>query len=164
MNFKKLAITGATAAVLLGSAIPAFANHSNRGLSVDIDNDNAYVKNVVYTKADTGDNEIRGRRGGVRNSDINTGDAWASSTVYNTVNQNVIDLCGCLNRRGGVKVEIDNDDATVKNYVTTKADTGDNSIYGKRVRRSDITTGNAGAEAYVDSVVNSNIFGGGSEE
>jgi hypothetical protein len=189
MNVQKLAVTGATVALLLGSAAGAFAtqrHHNNRGTSVDVDVTNSStLTNTVNTKANTGYNEIeaesysglqllsRGhshRNSGpsVRGSNINTGGAWASATVLNDVNNTSIDLCGCLsNLRRGSRVDVDvTNTSSLTNDVTTRANSGHNEISAEgksaSVRDSGITSGDAGAEAGVTNWVNTNTLGGSS--
>lgn len=162
MNFKKIAVSAAVAGTLLASALPAFAggdwHRSNRGVSVEIKNDDTTVNNRVLTVSNTGLNEVNGGEGYSRYrrsvGSIKTGDAWASSDVYNQVNTSTVDLCGCLSdRRGGVKVKIKNDDTDVNNRVLTVSNTGLNVVNG----RGSIDTGDAGAESVVANVVNTNM-------
>lgn len=164
MNFKKLAVTGATAALLLSSAVPAFATHwwSDDDLSLRIRN-RAYVKNDVDTTANTGYNKIKAYDD-VEGGRIRTGDAWASSAVLNDVNTNIVDLCGCLGDFDDATIKIKNG-AKVKNYVDTTANTGYNKIrsYDDDVEGGKINTGGAGAEGYVSNVVNTNVLGGSLE-
>jgi len=85
---KKIAALAGAGALLLGAAVPVFANGwwwNND--DVDIDN-HAYVRNTVITKADTGDNSIGGKL--VFGGDINTGDAEALGIVTNAVNTTVV--------------------------------------------------------------------------
>ena len=154
MNIKKIAITAAAAGVMLSAALPAFAN-GDGFLLVKIKNW-AKVKNVVVTTANTGGNDIHGKI--VVGGDIDTGNADAGALVTNTVNSNLVDLCDCLDGDGAAIVKIKNG-AKVKNVVITTANTGDNSIHGKVVVGGDINTGDAGAGALVDNVVNTNIVG-----
>ena len=120
--------------------------------SDDVETSNfAVVKNVVITKADTGDNEIHGKVvGGGR---ITTGAATAVADVYNQVNTTEVG-CGCLD--GDVETH---NFGVVKNFVVTKADTGDNEISGKYVFGGKIRTGDAGAMSLVTNVVNTTVVG-----
>jgi len=162
MNIKRIAVSAAAAGVMLSAAMPAFAGHvfwhpsnSDGDALVKIKNW-AYVKNVVTTKADTGDNKVIG--GGhsfFGGPDINTGAALAGAEVTNVVNTNTVDLCECLGDFDDITVKIKNI-AVVKNYVYTKADTGDNFVWGN----GDITTGAATAGSIVTNVVNTNTVGG----
>ena len=55
---------------------------------------------------------------------------------------------------GNDELEVYNRDTKVKNEVTTKADTGDNSIHGKMVFGGKISTGDATAVSGVSNFVN----------
>ena len=148
---KKVIAIGAIAAfVLSASTASAFFQFpsqqgSDLDININVDSD-AYVKNVVDTTASTGGNSSTG--GSARNrvtggsvdnttanggdtGDIDTGDAVATSYVDNYVNDNEISVksdCGC---RGDADIDVDVDsDATVKNYVDTKAKTGYNTSLG----------------------------------
>src|SRR3989344_4585462 len=154
MNYKKIAITAAAGALMLGAAMPALADDGGF-LLVKIKNW-AKVKNVVVTTANTGGNDIHGKI--VVGGDIDTGNADAGALVTNTVNSNLVDLCDCLDGDGAAIVKIKNG-AKVKNVVITTANTGDNSIHGKVVVGGDIDTGEAGAGALVTNVVNTNVVG-----
>ena len=159
MNFKKLAITGAAAALLLSSAVPAFASHwwSDDDLNLRIRNW-AYVKNDVDTNANTGFNAILAGDD-VKGGKIRTGNAGATSIVTNDVNSNFVDLCGCLGDFDDATIKIKNG-AKVKNYVDTSANTGFNAIGAEDdVKGGRILTGNAGATGVVENVVNTNVLG-----
>jgi len=150
---KLVALTGA-GAMLLATAGPALAYRHyhhwwSRSDDVSISN-YASVYNTVYTQADTGDNRIGGRC--VLGGEIETGTATAKSDVLNQVNSNEVS-CGC---DGDVGVR---NSARVRNTVTTRADTGDNSVGGRMVFGGAIGTGNAGATSIVTSVVNTNLVG-----
>ena len=92
ISIKRAATIGATAAILLGTAMPAFAgqryNRSNDELDVNQHN-SAVIINDVDTKADTGDNSVSGGSKWGRGSVIRTGDATAVGTVQTLVNRNV---------------------------------------------------------------------------
>ena len=85
---KKLAITGASLALLLSSAMPALAWWSDDDLSLKIKNW-AYVKNDVDTTANTGYNTIKAKDD-VEGGKIKTGAAGSMGVVENVVNTNVI--------------------------------------------------------------------------
>ncbi|KKQ83654.1 MAG: SKN1 domain-containing protein [Parcubacteria group bacterium GW2011_GWB1_38_8] len=184
-------------AALLAVASPAsafvFPSNNNGGdINITVDN-HAYVDNDVSTKADTGDNSSRGgsaksrasasgwfsdatssARGG-NGGRIETGNADSSSTVLNDVNVNDISVeadCGC---KGDINVDLDNG-AVVKNDVSTKADSGDNSSTGGRSRSKarashggdatststggnggEVETGDADSVSDVRTYVNTNI-------
>lgn len=164
MNFKKIAVTAAAAGVMLSAAIPAFANGDGDFLLVKIKNW-AYVKNDVDTTANTGFNAILAGDD-VKGGKIKTGNAEALSVVSNMVNTNVVDLCECLDGEddSAAIIKIKNG-AKVKNYVDTTANTGFNLIGAEDdVKGGRIRTGDAGAGALVENVVNSNIVGGSAEE
>lgn len=166
MNLKRLIAVGSAAALMLSAtAIPALATwdghqwHNDNDLDLDIDND-AWVSNYVDTTANTGFNYIGGENhhfDGVVFGLIDTGDAGAVSAVTNEVNTNIVDLCDCLGDFDDVDIDIDND-AHVRNYVDTTANTGYNAI-GGFVLDGSIYTGNAGATGVVENVVNTNIVG-----
>lgn len=163
MNFKKIAITGAAAALMLASVVPALAyeGHRSRGgdVELNIQNEDTNVRNRVLTVSNTGLNEVEGgnsrHHSGGSTASINTGNAWSSSDVLNDVNSNDVDLCGCLSdRRGGdVEVDVENEDTNVSNRVLTVSNSGLNEIEG----RGRIRTGNAGSESIVTNVVNTNV-------
>jgi len=170
ISIKRAATIGATAAILLGTAMPAFAgqryNRSNDELDVNQHN-SAVIINDVDTKADTGDNSVGGGMNFVRSlfhggssggGRIVTGDALADALVQTTANENsaTVDVrCGCFD---DVDVHQGNH-AFVLNDVETKADTGDNSVSGgsKWGRGSVIRTGDATAVGTVQTLVNRNV-------
>lgn len=148
---KRLAVLGASSAVFLLLAAPAGATWFGWGNDEVTVRNSAYVKNSVTTRADTGDNSVHGKY--VWGGAILTGTAFAGSSVANDVNYTGIG-CGCAD-----DVTVTNR-ATVRNYVTTKADTGDNSVGGYKVFGGDIWTGSADAEAMVSNFVNTTLVGG----
>jgi len=155
MNIKKIAITAAAAGVMLSAVTPAFANHwnwNNGDVDIDIENDDTNVTNNVTTQANTGFNQVVGW-GWFGGGSITTGNALAASEVDNTVNFNLVDLCGCLGDFDDVDIDIDNDDTNVTNNVTTQANTGFNQV----IKKGTINTGNAVAGALVTNVVNTNV-------
>lgn len=156
MNFKKLAVAGASAALLLTSVVPAFADYS--GLRI---RNWANVDNHVNTTANTGYNKIKADDD-VRGGRIRTGYAAAASVVSNDVNFNSVDLCGCLGDFDYAPLKIRNG-ARVENHVNTTANTGYNRIraYDDDVEGGKIRTGGAGATGVVNNVVNTNVLGGG---
>lgn len=164
MNFKKIAITAAAGAIMLGAAVPAFANGDcewpwwcGSDLDLDIDND-AHVTNNVDTTANTGFNYIGGEYDEVVvDGLIDTGNASALSVVWNDVNTNIVDLCDCLGDFHDVDIDIDND-AHVENNVNTTANTGFNGIGGVVVGGT-IDTGNADSAGVVSNFVNTNVVG-----
>lgn len=156
MNIKKLIATGSAAALMLSAtAVPALAFMPNGdGGGFTLIKNMAWVKNVVITKADTGDNSINAGDD-VNGGSILTGMATAVAGVDNIVNTNQLD-CGCV----GSGALIIKNKAGVKNIVVTKADTGDNSINAHdEVNGGSIDTGDAGAASYVTNTVNTNLVG-----
>lgn len=151
MDFRKLAVAGA----MLAAASPVGAIWWGSD-DAYVKNADTYVKNVVETKADTGDNTIHGKYvgGWFAMPKISTGDADAYAQLSNAVNLTTLAGCGCFD-----DVTVKNWDTTVKNYVTTKADTGDNSISGYKVFGGKIKTGNAVAGSLVENVVNMTMIG-----
>jgi len=145
---RKLAALAGAGALLLAVAGPALAwGYGGGGSSGGLDIKNwASVVTNVYTKADTGDNTISGFK--VSGGKIRTGDAVASSGVYTEANTTL--LSGCEDC-GSVKI---NNGASVQTTVTTKADTGDNTISGFKVSGGKIWTGGAEAGSLVNNVVN----------
>ena len=132
--FKKIVITGASAALLLGMALPAFAHGTVNKARVHTD---------VTTIATTGDNSIHGKY--VDGGSIYTSPATARTLVGNLVNTNVNTEGFTVNK------------ARVHTDVTTAADTGGNSIGGKDVDGGSIYTSSATAGTAVINVVNTNL-------
>jgi len=150
MNFKKIAVGAAGAALLLSAVAPVFADFDGT-----IIKNKAYVKNFTLTKADSGDNSITAVDD-VKGGKIKTGDAVAFAAVTNVVNSNDVDTCGC---DGFTLVK---NKAKVKNKTLTFADSGDNTIAaGDDVRGGRIRTGDAIADSAVTNVVNTTVVGGG---
>lgn len=162
MNIKKIAITAAAAGMVLSAAVPALAfgrhGRSSNDLELEIENEDTNVRNNVLTVSNTGFNEVDGgrshHRGSSRGGSISTGNATSTSDVLNNVNNNNVDLCGCLgDRRGDVEVEIENEDTDVTNNVLTVSNTGFNDVDG----RGRIRTGDARATGIVTNYVNTNV-------
>lgn len=165
--FKKLIVTGATAALLLSSAVGAFANFDpfHFGSSADLNISNTgTVTNVVSTSANSGNN-YQTAKGSVEGSGITTGDASAGANVMTQLNWNQFD-CGCVLGLSGDIHSLDFDlsnHGTVINTVGTAANSGGNyqsstGWFGE-VENSTISTGVAAASSVVQSVVNTNMFG-----
>jgi hypothetical protein len=167
--FKKLIVTGAAAALFLGSAAGAFATYNpfdfGTSASLTIGNTGS-VSNVVNTSANTGYNS-QIAKGDVESSSITTGAASAGSNVIVGLNQNAFN-CGCVLGLSGVDhltLGLTNN-GSVSNVVNTSANTGYNSQnasgygwFGGEVEHSSILTGAASASSLVQSVVNLNTFG-----
>jgi hypothetical protein len=137
---KKLAALAGSAALLLGMAGSVLA------FGPEVEDNWAGIYNRVYSRANSGGNEIGGMF--VHGGTIVTGDAWASSLLSNTVNS--LEGCGC-----GLFTSIDDNGAHLYNSVKAKANSGYNSIGGKFVFGGTIVSGGAGAESLVSNVVNS---------
>ena len=135
--FKKLVITGASAALVLGMAIPAFADWS---MTIN----KAHVWNDVATISDTGSNKIDGFVvSGTPTIVTNT--ATAKTLDGNLVNTNINTSGFTVNK------------AHVGNVVITQATTGTNEITGGFVGGGHISTGQANAGTAVVNVVNTNL-------
>lgn len=138
--FKKLVIAGASAALVLGMAVPAIArdrDHHSSGTS-----NSAYVRTHVNTTADTGLNQING--GAVNGGSINTSGATSRTLTGHLVNTNL----GSDSSRNS---------AYVRTHVDTSAYTGENQINGGAVNGGSINTGSATAGTVVVDVVNTNL-------
>lgn len=145
---KKLAIAAASAALVLGTVVPAFAETSvsNEGV----------VVNAVFTTANTGSNKITGGEffdeGFVNGGSIHTGDATSVSKVENVLNTNTVDSTSFF----GNEVNVQNG-GLVLNFVETSSSTGNNTVSAGEVDGGSVTTGNAGAGSAVTNVVNTNV-------
>ena len=179
--FKKIAITGAAAGLLLMSAVGSFANEHHQQLptqTISISNTGS-VSNAVESSPNTGYNDLTG--GSVSGSSIVTGAASAGSNVQTQLNWNQAG-CGCLLGLGGsanLSFSLNNM-GEVGNMVSAEANTGYNSISAggpmnfsfingddhhshgtsNGITNSSITTGAANSSSVVSSVVNTNMFGG----
>lgn len=152
MNFKKLAVTAATGAVMLAAVAPAFAWSDN----VLIVKNKAKVKNFTLTVANTGMNSINADDD-VEGGKIKTGNAEALASVSNTVNFNAVDTCGCEDE----SFTLIKNKAKVKNVTLTVANSGMNRINAdEEVDGGRIRTGGAGSVSVVENNVNTNFVGG----
>lgn len=143
--FKKLAITGASVALVLGSAVPAFA-------STNIWN-GAEVVNQIITAANTGGNLILSEDDDVNGGLINSGNAGSATLVSNVVNSNDVDSWDC--ECEGLLIQ---NLAGVGNLVETVANTGENTIAAyDDVDGGTINSGSANAASVVSNVVNTNV-------
>lgn len=173
---KKLIVTGAAAGLLLISAAGAFANGGDEGgggdggssaPTVNLDN-YAHVYNNVDTSANSGWNAVTG--GNVSGSYILTGAASAGLSLTNQINFTQLG-CGCS--LGDVTID---NDAWLKNWVETSANTGWNSLTATGgssgehheddnggsaggVSGSYITTGAAAGSSVLSNIVNTTVFG-----
>lgn len=166
MNVKKIAAVGASAVMFLASATPAFATwnwwdwfHSEDTLMVH--NEDTDVTANVWTKANTGGNDVSGgeehhgrwwwwNHDDEEGGSIETGNAEAVAGVSQAVNMTDIAGCGCFD-----DVTVHNDDTDVTANVRTKANTGWNTVDGSGM----ISTGNAGAASLVEQMVNVTVVG-----
>lgn len=166
--FKKLIVTGATAALLMSSAVGAFASTDPFhffGSSADLNISNTgTVTNTVSTSANTGNN-YQTAKGSVEGSSITTGAASAGANVMTQLNWNQFD-CGCVLGLSGDIHKLDFDlsnHGTVTNTIATSANSGGNyqsaGGWWGEVEKSSITTGAAGASSVIQNVVNTNMFG-----
>jgi len=130
MIYKKIATTIATGAVVLSSALPAFAagttlqisgNGSDSTSAVNVSSANtttvsqsntAVVSNNVTSNASTGGNKASDNTGG--DTTVKTGDAANHVAVQNTLNSNQADVnsCGCQNGGASVLVSGNGTDST----------------------------------------------------
>ena len=135
--FKKLVITGASAALVLGMAIPAFADWS---MTIN----KAHVWNDVTTAAQSGGNKIGGFVVS-GNPYIVTSPSTAKTLDVNLVNTNVGQEGFTINK------------AHVGNLVETDAISGSNTITGGFVSGGTISAGPSTAGTAVVNVVNTNL-------
>jgi hypothetical protein len=149
---RKLAALAGSAALLFSMAGSAFAFFPYFFQDEATVKNYARVSNRVYTKANTGYNELGGKF--VWGGEIATGAAGALTGVSNIVNANELG-CGCYD-----DLYIKNK-ASVWNSVTTKANTGGNDLGGMWVGGGLIDTGDAGATSAIENIVNTNLVGGG---
>src|SRR3990167_9861315 len=153
ISVKKLATVGAAAGLLLASAMPVLASHSD---DLDITQKNkAYVKNGITATSNTGGNKIKAVDD-VKGGKIKTGDATTGVEVINLLNSNeaTVDACECFD---DVTINQKNK-AKVKNYVTADSNTGDNKIKaGDDVKWGKIKTGDAFTGVSVSNILNSNV-------
>lgn len=152
---RKLAVAGASAALLLATAVPAFA--SDWGSLV---HNWADVSNTINTTANTGWNSINADSN-VNGGSISTGYAQSVATVNNTVNSNSL-----YNFDTGFDFGSLVHNATdVNNMVNTNANTGWNSLNADdhNVNGGSVSSGYAQAGSVVNNVINTNVlhdFGG----
>ncbi len=160
---KRLIVTGAAAAMMLASALPAFATYQCWGW-------NCYPTpepTTTLTGTVSGNNVVAAANTGMNTQTggkmqmMKTGDAWAGAYQTNMVNSNE---CGdCATGYNGTFT------GTVKNNkVVALANTGKNTQTAGMVKPSRcysystggmqmMMTGNAGAEAFQWNVVNSSV-------
>jgi len=162
MNIKKLVITGAAAALILGSGVAAFANehHNNNNGGTSVRNTGS-INNESWNVANTGLNYVGGsesnnehhRRGHDNGNSVTTGDAVASQSVWNEID--TTSNCGCSTSgrhgsNGGTSVRNSGD---VNNLSVNVANTGANYVDGK----TSLDTGNAAAGQDVTNIINTSV-------
>jgi hypothetical protein len=153
MNFKKIAITGAAAAIMLGAAVPAFA-FALPSTVTSVRNNAVVVSDVDTTAGVSGNYVSTGLFGKAK---INVGNISASSSVKNDVNSTIVATCGScsfnntytrVNNKAFVAGNVDTTAGVSRNFVTT-------GTFGK----SKIDTGNISASGVVANVVNFTAIG-----
>lgn len=156
---KKLAVAGASAALLVATAVPAFATEHGFGSMAFVNlSNNGTVNNNVTTLSNTGGNSLTswGEDGSVENSYIGTGIANSQANVQTQLNWNE----ASLNLSGSKFLDLDlSNSGNVNNTLYTSSNTGGNSItghYGAEVEGSHISTGNSTSGSVVVNVVNTN--------
>ena len=168
ISIKKAAIIGASAALLFGSAMPAFAGHWRNDDDLNITQKNwASITNNVVANSNTGNQTVGengghdditlnedhdGGRGSKGNLALGTGDAATVVEVANIANSNkaTVKGCGCfddvtIDQKNGVKVT---------NEVLANSNTGNQTGGGSNKA---LFTGNAYTGVAVTNVVNSNV-------
>lgn len=159
--FKKLAVSGATAALLFGSAIPSFA-----ALNVGVGNGNIIqanvggVSNVVVASANSGKNVNLAFGAGAQL--VNTGTATAVNDVTTQLNVNQV-TCGCAAANANFGLLNGNiaqvNLGHVHNFVGASANSGKNVNAGGLVLVQGTKTGKALAGSTVSTFVNTNVVG-----
>ncbi len=159
--FKKLAVTGATAALLFGSAIPSFA-----ALNVGVGNGNIIQANVgavsnhIGASANSGRNVNLSFGGGAQL--VNTGTATAANQVQTQLNVNQV-TCGCAAANSNFGLLNGNiaqvNLGHVSNHINARANSGENVNVGGLVMVQGTKTGKAEAGSVVSTFVNTNVVG-----
>ncbi len=142
MIVKKLAVAAASAALVLGTIVPAFAETNVSNLGV--------VVNGVLTTSDTGNNSLNGDF--VDGGSVTTGNAISVAQVENILNTTSVDSKSFF----GSDVTVNNA-GLVLNLVGISASTGKNTVNAGEVDGGSVQTGNAGAESVVSNVVNTTV-------
>jgi hypothetical protein len=157
---KKLAIAGASVALLLTTAIPAFAGHQQRPQrpegGVVVSNFGGATNNVI-TVSNSGLNGVVavGRHADVMGALITTGDAEAYTDAANFVNGSEVAAC---TRCGSSNVKVSNFGQATNN-VATVANSGANLVLGLGgdVKFSGVHSGGAAAGSVVVNNVNTTV-------
>lgn len=153
----------------------------NQHRSVElVQNNDAYIDNYVYAKANTGKNDANDNTGG--DVLVDTGNATTDVDVENLANFNSADVdCGCvtdvLAKVSGNGSESENDisanstqdqsifgdnRADLQNYVDARAKTGYNDVNrntGEVGSDPSVITGHADSEHRVSNIANANLYG-----
>ena len=147
--FKKLAVVGASAALLLATSVPAFADSS-------LVHNWADLSNTLNTMANTGNNVIKADDS-VNGGSITSGYAQSVATLNNTINSNTLYNFGAEGWDFGSLVHNATD---VHNTLNTTANTGWNSIVAneENVNGGSVTSGYAQAGSVVNNVINTNVL------
>ena len=170
MNIKKLLITGATAALVFGTAAGAFAGYNNnceRGcgptptpvpVSTTKVTNNGGVDNTSVNVANTGLNSVTGSQqnnyrhhgGDSKTSSVTVTTGAASATQYTTngINTTVVG-CGCATT--GISTTTVKNNGSVSNLSVNVANTGLNRVSGG------LSTGGATAGQGVSNVINTGV-------
>ena len=145
---KKLAVAGASAALLLATSVPAFADYSMVHNWADL-------SNTLNTLANTGNNQIKADDS-VTGGNIGTGFAQSVATLNNTINSNTLYNFGGYFGDGGLL----HNATEVNNVVYTSANTGWNSIVAneENVNGGNVNSGYAEAGSVVNNVINTNVL------
>jgi hypothetical protein len=157
---KKLAIAGASVALLLTTAIPAFAGHHQGPQkpegAVVVSNFGGATNNVL-TVSNSGLNGVVavGKHADVTGALITTGDALASAQAANYVNDSKVTACS---RCGSANVKVSNFGQATNN-VATVANSGLNLVLGLGgdVKFAGIHSGGATAGVVVVNEVNTTV-------
>jgi hypothetical protein len=154
---KRIAALAGAGALLLSVAVPVLGKCGGGGCKPPMPSDDVTISNFasvytdIFTKADTGDNKLGGKR--VCGGEIKTGAAGAYSTALLDVNSSLV---GCPACRGDVRI---GNFASIFTDVDTKADTGDNKMGAKCLGGGKIYTSGAEAGSLVDALVNFSVVG-----
>jgi hypothetical protein len=153
---KKLAVAGASVALLLTTAIPAFAGHHQQPGNITVSNFGGATNNVL-TVSNSGLNGVVavGRHADVMGAGITTGNALASAQVANYVNDSKVKACTMC---GSANVKVSNFGQATNN-VATVANSGANLVLGLGgdVKFAGIHSGGATAGVVVVNEVNTTV-------
>lgn len=154
MNFKKIAISAAAGALMLGTAVPAFASYPMPSTFTNVSNNAVVVGSVDTTAGVSGNFVSTGLFGKAK---INVGNITASSPVKNDVNSTIVATCGAcsfnntftnVRNNAFVAGDVDTTAGVSRNFVTT-------GMFGK----AKINTGNISATGAVTNIVNFTAVG-----